>query len=237
VCLAAERWFGAYPGGGLEPSVGWRAFADLGELWRLGVVEWVVRCQPATGDLSCLPSAVDPGQAAEMLEATEEAGTVVRGRGPDGRLCIRLTPWAAQAIGPLALIARWERRRRPPQAAPIEVGDALVALLAAVPLVRLPAEAGGTFTLTAEMERRAGEERRSGTVWVRLRRGRAVVLGEGVPPEPAIGWASGSFDGWLAAALDGRPRRLRIDGRDPAAIASVGALVAELPVALGLAAN
>ena len=234
VSLIVEHWFASHPGRALEPSVGWRAFTDLGEAWRLGIVEWIVRRVPTPDGQGGAPAGFDPNQLAETLERMSEAGIVTLRRTRGRNLYYGLTPWAARAIGPLASIARWEQRHQPPGSAAIEVDDAVVAILATLPLVRLSAQAEGTCTFTADAGPGERQMPRSGTVWVRLRGGRAVRIGEGAAPDRAVGWASGSFAAWLAAALDGRNRELRLDGRDEVGISLVGAAVSGMHVALTL---
>lgn len=230
------RWFRARPGRALTPSVGWRAFADFGESWRMVFVEWIVRCAPTAEDLAAGFDGYNEHQLAETLDTMREAGMVMVRKERNGRARYRLTPWAARAIGILAAISRWEQEFGPPGSAAIEVDDAIVAILATLPLVRLDEEVAGVCTFAAEAERDQQLERRLGTVWARVRRGRVVDLGEGAPPGEAVGWAGGPFSAWLAAALDGRAA-LRCDGRTPAGIKLVSGVVAQVHAQLMLNAD
>jgi hypothetical protein len=232
VAAPVRAWFGGRPGGALEPSVGWRAFAEIGEAWRDGLIEWIVRTAPGEADLDHGPPGYERRRLAEVLARMGEAGTLAPRRGADGRAHHRLSPWAARAIGPLAALARWEERFGPPGGARIATEDAVVAILATLPLVRLDPGLGGVCTLTVEAPAPRPGAPRTGTVWARLRGGRPLALGEGAPPRPAEAWARGSFADWLAAALDGRPGALRLGagGAEAAALlpALLGALHAEL---------
>lgn len=225
VAALVEAWFGRHPAGPLEDSVGWRAFGDFGEAWRTALVEWIVRLGPTESDAARGLPGYEPHRLAELLSARSEAGMVELYRARDGALRYRLTPWAARAILPLAALARWEGRFRPPGGVSIAVEDAVVGLLATLPLVRLGPQCDAFCTLTAEAGPGPTGARRTGTVWAQLRRGRVVAAGEGAPPRPADGWVSGSFDAWLTAVLDGSRRPLRLDGRDPGSTATVTALL------------
>lgn len=233
IAPSVEAWSSAHPGGVLEASVGWRAFADLGAAWRDGVIEWVVRMAPSDAEVARGLPAFEPRRLAEILAAMVEAGTLITRRGPDGRDHYRLSPWTALAVGPLAALARWEEVFRPPGGARIEVEDALVAILATLPFVRLGPAAEGLHTLSAEADDVPDGARRGAMAWVRLRRGRPIAIGEGVPPRPADGWVSGGFEDWLAAVLDGSGRALRSGGRDRGCAQESAALVADLHRILG----
>ncbi|HVS99051.1 MAG TPA: hypothetical protein VHE08_00895 [Solirubrobacterales bacterium] len=225
VATRVEAWFGRHPGGPLEDSVGWRAFGDLGEAWRTALVEWIVRLGPTESDAARGLPGYAPQRLAELLSARQEAGMVELYCARDGTLRYRLTQWAAQAILPLAALARWEDRFHPPGGASIAVEDAVVGLLAILPPVRLGSKRDALCTLTAEAGQGPTGGRRTGTVWARMRRGRVVGVGEGAPPRPADGWVSGSFEAWMTAVLDGSRRALRLDGRDPAGTATVTELL------------
>lgn len=232
--VIVTRWFRAHPGRPLDPSVGWRAFADLGRSWRMVLVEWIVRREPTVEEVAEGFDGFDEQQLAETLEAMGHADMVELRKGRDGRPRYRLTPWAARAIGILAALARWEQRFRPPGSAAIEIDDAVVAILATLPLIRLPETATGTCTFTAEVENGRQADPRFGMVWTRIRRGRAVDIGEGAPPGPADGWAAGAFSSWIAAVLDGRENALRHDGRGEAGIGLVTSVVAQFHAQLVL---
>jgi DNA-binding HxlR family transcriptional regulator len=231
------RWFRAHPGLPLDPSVGWRAFADLGRSWRMVLVEWIVRRAPTEEDVAEGFDGFDEQQLAEILEAMGHADMVELRKGRDGRPRYRLTSWAARAIGILTFLARWEERFRPPGSVAVEVDDAVVAILATLPLVRLPEVATGICTFAAEVEKGQQADPRFGVVWARIRRGRVVDMGEGAPPDLADGWATGTFSSWIAAALDGREGALRHDGRGDAGIELVRSVVAQFHAQLVLYAE
>ena len=113
VTAIVTGWFHAHPGRPLDPSVGWRAFADLGRSWRMVLVEWIVRRAPSGEDVAEGFDGFNEQQLAETLEAMGHADMVEMRKGRDGLPRYRLTPWAARAIGILAFLARWEDRFRP----------------------------------------------------------------------------------------------------------------------------
>jgi DNA-binding HxlR family transcriptional regulator len=221
------RWSLAHPGNPLTASVGWRAFADFGNSWRTGLVEWIVRCAPTQEDVASGFDVYRPAQLRETLEAMSEAGMVTRRKGREGLDRHHLSSWAARAVGILAVIARWEQRHEPPGYAPIEVADAVVALRSSLSLVRLQEGAAGVCTFAVEAERQ-GPESRFGTVWARVRSGRVVGTGEGAPPEQPSGWVTGTFAAWFSAALDGRDGSLRRSGRSPTEVELVDTVIEEI---------
>jgi DNA-binding HxlR family transcriptional regulator len=228
------RWARTHPGNPLTPSVGWRAFADFGEFWRTGLVEWIVRCSPTREDVAAGLDGYRPTALREKLDAMVEAGMVAPRKGRDGRERHRLSPWAARGVGILAAIARWEARYEPPGHSSIEVADAVVAFLSTLPLVRLEEDASGIVTLTADAEEEGASGVRFGSVWAKVRNGRVIAIGEGVPAEQPAGWASGTFDAWLSACLDGRRRGLRRSGSSAGGIELVDAVVEDMHVKLML---
>lgn len=222
-----SRWFGDHPQGPLDPSVGWRAFADLATAWRLGLVEWIVRCAPTVADLADGFGGQDEQHLKETFDGMTLAGALELRKGDDRKRHYHLTPWAAQAITIFAFLARWEHEFRPPGATPIMVDDAVVAILATLPLVRVSENHTGTFTLAAEVEPDEEADRRVAMVWARVRRGRVTEVGEGAPPEPPAGWVTGTFSDWLASGLDGQVTALRCDGRNEKGVELVVAIVVE----------
>lgn len=221
------RWFDEHPQGRLDPSVGWRAFADLATLWRLGIVEWIVRCAPGVAELADGFGGLDEQHLKETFDGMILAGALELRKGHDRRRRYRLTPWAAQAITVFAFIARWEHDFEPSGSTPIVVDDAVVAILATLPLVRVPDHHTGIFTLAAEVEPDDEAERRVAMVWARVQRGRVTDVGEGAPPEPPVGWVTGTFSDWLSSGLDGQVTALRFDGTGEAGAELVVAIVVE----------
>ncbi|MBS1845534.1 MAG: winged helix-turn-helix domain-containing protein [Actinobacteria bacterium] len=224
---SVPRWSRTHPGSPLTASVGWRAFADFGEFWRVGLVEWLVRGAPTDEGVLDGIGGFGAARLRGLLDAMSEAGMVARRKGPDGSDHHHLSAWGVRAVAILAGIARWEARNEPPGYTKIEVADAMVGLLASLSLVRLADEAEGIVTCTAHAAD-DGAEPRSGTVWARVHAGRVVATGEGVPPRPPSGWVSGTFDAWLSAALDGRRRGLRRSGSSAGGIELVDAVVEDM---------
>lgn len=220
-----ESWFAARPLGRPASSVGWRAFSDLAEAWRAGLIEFVVRLAPTEEDLRGDHRGRGAPEALESLAAMVEAGMVETYERGGEAARHRLTPWAARAIGPLSALARWEARHRPPEGSAIVREDALVAFLAGLRLVHAADLSGLCMLSAVEDSSRPG---RSVGAWARFAEGALVDLGEGAPRAPAEGWASGSFEAWIEAVLDGDARRLHVDGRGPSGTRLARVVVGEL---------
>jgi hypothetical protein len=123
-----------------------------------------------------------------------------------------MSDWCRVAFGLLGVALRWEREHFADRATPIPAADAAVGLVAVVPLARPLAGLRGTCTLTVRGDEAPGVERRAGAVWARVEAGAVRDCAEGTPPGAADAWVDGDLGAWLAAVLDGSPRRLRIGG-------------------------
>jgi DNA-binding HxlR family transcriptional regulator len=194
----------------VSPATGWRIFGQMGDTWSGVRLEWIARCRPGPADLDEGFPGVSGRQLKEEFKMLRLSGLIVVGK--DGRYS--LSPWGAEAIGVLAEIARWEQDFLPEIAAPIEPADATVAMLAALPILRLPEHLSGLCTLSAEAEAGGDGSAKVAAVWAEFRHGRVVKLAEGRPPRPADAWVSGPFSAWLSAVLDGRLRALNCAGKD-----------------------
>ena len=192
-------------------AAGWRIFGELGDTWKAVLLEWIVRCRPGPDDLGDGFAGATGRKLKEEFEMLRASGLVELSK--DGER-FSLTRWGAQAIGVLAEIARWEQIHMPGRAAPIAPDDALVAMLAALPILRLDKDLVGLCTLSAERETGDDGRPRIAAVWAEFRHGRVVKLAEGRPPGPADAWVSGPFSAWLSAVLDGRLRALNCAGKD-----------------------
>lgn len=208
-------------------DLGWRTFAYVGRAWEQGLVDRLVRAPQgmALGDL--LPD-VSSDARERLLVAMQGAGLIEVSEprsagGQAGRRRAYITDAARLAIGPLAAIGRWEHVFGYGDGELTAI-DAVVALEAALPLVRLPDGASGAVALTVDAGPRAGSGPRVGTVWATLRRGRVTEYGEGRPPKPAQAWARGGFDAWFAAVMDGRRTALQLGGERALAKAVVAQL-------------
>jgi DNA-binding HxlR family transcriptional regulator len=211
-----ERWLRGNPERPLESSspVGWRAFAVLAASWRTVLVEWIVRCAPTQADLAKGFDGFTERQLKDDIGSLVGIGMFELRCDRNGQERYRLTHWGRRAIGILAFIARWERMALPEACAPIEVDDALVALLALLPLVRLSEPVSGLCTFSAEVDPGDDAERRAVLVTARVSRGRVVACAEGPPSRGPDAWAAGPFGAWLAAVLDGKTNTLRCEGTE-----------------------
>lgn len=222
----ATRWVVAHPERPLESvsPVGWRAFAALADAWEAAILECLA-CEPhSEAELSEAIVDLGEGKIERELHRLLGAGLIEEVSGAGGETRYALTEWGRRGIGVLAAAGRWEATCLPERCEPISVHDAVVALLVALPLARLPERASGLCTLTAEVEPGSELRPRVGAVWARIEAGRVVSCAAGSPPSPPVAWVHGPFSAWFEAVVDGRPGALQPGGDR----ALVRALLAEL---------
>jgi len=120
----------------------------------------------------------------------------------------RATAWLRQAIAPLALAARWERRHAPEQTTPIGRIDVEAAFLLTVPLVELPVDLGGSCRLVVET--RAGDLHMTG-VTARFSAGQLETCVARLEGEAEAG-ACGTAMAWIDTVGQAESDRLEISG-------------------------
>lgn len=230
VLESANRWLESHPQPAIDPAgpLAWRAFAAFAESWQVALVESLAQGSRSEAELDELID-VRRGKVGRELRRLHGAGVVepVSGRG-GSESRYGLTAWGRRGIGVLAVAARWEAAYVPDLATPVAVRDAVVALLIALRLVRLPGDATGVCALTAEVEPGAELSPRSGGVWARFKAGRLTACGEGAAPEPPDAWLRGTFSAWFEAVLDDRPAALQHGGDRSLSRPLVRALHSEL---------
>jgi DNA-binding HxlR family transcriptional regulator len=206
-------WLSGRPGTGLSPEsdVAWRAFATLGDGWELSVIQHLV-LRPSTrvelaATVPCLGSEKTK-RLVRRLWGAEILGPLDR----DARVRrYAVTPWARRSIGVLAGIAAWERRHLGEEAQAVAASDGALALLASLPLVRLPGDAAGTCAFTVEGPA-GGAGGPSSAVWSRVTGGRIIACQSGTSPGPPRSWVRGDVDAWLDAVIARRPTALHLGG-------------------------
>jgi DNA-binding HxlR family transcriptional regulator len=213
-------WLRRHPQRSLEPvsPVGWRAFAALVTAWELGLIRHLARAPHSGAELSESVPGLSAHKAERELGRLAGAGIVQPIRGPDRQSRQALSDWGRLGIGVLAAGARWERVHIPERAKPVTVEDAAVALIAALPLTRLPADVSGVCTFAVEVGPGDDLPLRAGAVWAEVREGRIVSCAAGTAPRPPIAWAHGSIGAWLDAVIDGRPAAVQTGGEPDLAI-------------------
>lgn len=206
-------WLTARPGGGLRPEsdVAWRALATLGDGWELSVLQHLLLRPSTRAELTATVPSLGREKAKRLVRRLHGAQIV----GPlDRAERVRryaLTPWARRAIGVLGAIAAWERRYLKETAEQVDARDGAIALLAALPLVRLPVDTRGVGAFTVE-GRSGGSDGGSSAVWSRFAGGRATLCRSGTSPVPPQAWIHGDVDAWLEAVVGARPAALHLGG-------------------------
>lgn len=207
-------WLPSHPNRPLAPfsPLGWRAFGAVAAGWQAGILEWIVRSPPtpaeAPGGLPGLSKRRLKGELDKLIGADAVELCEVSGRPPR----YRLTDWGRRVFGVLVAIARWEAVFLRERAVPLELDDAIVALLATLPLTSLPKRFSGTCSLSVELDPGVRSTPRAGAVWAAVSDGRVAACGEGRAPEQPVAWVSGTFGAWFAAVLDRRTEGLRMGG-------------------------
>jgi DNA-binding HxlR family transcriptional regulator len=108
--------------------------------------------------------------------------------------------WLREAIGPLAIATRCERRHMAAETAPIGRIDIEAAFLLAAPLIRLPEETSDSFQLAVESGNGVGNGRASG-VRLALETGRIVSCVTRLESQTA-NWIVGPASAWLDAVIE-----------------------------------
>lgn len=228
VATALSLWLAAAPVGELrlgDPAAH-RAIRALVEGWSAGIVR-VLAAQPLSRDeLEQIGRKARLAAPEQWLEAMLAAGLVEPVREPAGSPRYAAAPWLRRAIAPLAVAARWERRRDFGAARPISRLDVESAFLLTAPLTRLPSRLGGSCRATVDLSDAVPGGGHAGAMLM-VERG-AVVSCVAPPRGRAQSWAAGPAAAWLAAVIEGDSDGLRLGGDERLASALVEGLYAAL---------
>jgi DNA-binding HxlR family transcriptional regulator len=121
-------------------------------------------------------------------------------------------PWLRQAIGPLTVAARCERRHLPAATAPIARIDVESAFLLVAPLIDLCESTSGFCQLTVEAVEQ-GTRRAWAGAQLTLREGSLRSCVTRLEPQP-VNWVAGSSLAWLDAVIERDVELLRYGGDD-----------------------
>lgn len=223
-----SAWLAARPEDSPSPQsdAAWRAFAALGDAWELSMIQHLLLRPSTKAELMATVPGLTREKAKRMLRRLRGAG-LLRSRGAGGRPRYAITGWARRAIAVLAAIAHWERAHLGATAAPIDACDGAVALVASLPLVRLPPGAFGVCAFTVEIGPDAPGPR-AGAAWARLAGGRVTACRGGTSRARPDAWVRGDVDAWLDAVLKARLTSLHLGGDRGLAEAVVRGLHEEL---------
>lgn len=122
--------------------------------------------------------------------------------------------WLRQAVAPLILAGRWERRHDP-EALPITKLEIEAAFLLALPLLELPfSRPSGTCALAVLTPEEDRSRQTVAGVTVEVDKGRLVSCRTGTGTNQKT-WALGAIDAWQAAVIDGDRDAIRFSGAKP----------------------
>jgi DNA-binding HxlR family transcriptional regulator len=130
------------------------------------------------------------------------------------------TKWLRQAITPLAMTMRCERRHME-DCPPITEVEVETAFLLALPIAPLPPARRGTCTLAVQTDVTEFDEGQPlAGVNIELQADGKTSSSVGLVTKPTT-WVAGSAEDWLDAMLDGHFEALRIGGTNPQFAADV----------------
>jgi DNA-binding HxlR family transcriptional regulator len=145
----------------------------LGVAWGSTLLRWLAERPHSLTELEQLVDVFGYRKLERIARDLAEAGLVER-VAVGGRLNpYGVTDWARRAAGPLAAAMRWERREIPKRSASATSMEAEGALLLALPLVELRADADGTCVLLVDTD--LPRARGLGGAIVRIIEGRPVA--------------------------------------------------------------
>lgn len=133
---------------------------------------------------------------------------------PDGdrkRRPYTVSPWLREAIGPMAVAVRCERRHLAAQTAPIGRIDIESAFLLSASLLRLDPDTSGICQLTVEARGVGPGVGRSAGVQIEVEEGRVVACVARIEAQPA-NWATGPVSAWMRAVIEREPEELDFGG-------------------------
>lgn len=123
------------------------------------------------------------------------------------------TDWLRQAVLPLTLAGRWERKHDH-DAQPISQIEVEAAFLLALPLIELQGRSTGACALAVLMSEESRSKRSLASVSVDVKQG-AIASYDTNRGTNEPTWALGTIDAWLDALVEGRKGVLRIGGAKP----------------------
>jgi len=145
------------------------------------------------------------------LSAMRLAGQIELSDNDDGRgRHYMVGPWLRQAIGPLCVAARCERKHTPASTAPIARIDVESAFLLVAPLIDLCPGTSGFCQLTVEAAEH-GARRAWAGAQLTVEEGSLISCVTRLEPQP-INWAAGTSLAWLDAVIERDVEHLRFGG-------------------------
>lgn len=222
-----EHWLGQAPDGPLPlgENAGKAAVKALAEAWSTTMLRALAAGPRSLTELDRVIGALSYPSLERRLAALRLAGHV-EARESGGRgTPYALTAWARAGAGPLAAAARWERRHKPRESAPVGRIDVETAFLLSVPLLNLASDISGSCRMAVELPN--GRERRLAGIVVIVEDGRVASCTSRLQGAPDA-WALGSVTAWLEAVIEADTDRIEPGGDSRLARALLDALHHEL---------
>lgn len=210
VASAVETWLEGAPGGPVaaDSDPGRQAVEAIVEGWASRLMRALATRPLPLSELGRTGPGEGRPAPRQALTSTQRSGLVEVRTGPDGDSLYALTDWGRRAVAPLARASRCERFHLPAASAAATPADFETALLLAIPLTALPADAAGWCQLRVAVGRQLGI---GASVTVKVKGGRIVEAGSRLEMRPRE-WAAGSERCWFEAISRGDPGRLQIGG-------------------------
>jgi DNA-binding HxlR family transcriptional regulator len=216
VADAIQAWLERAPGGPLELGSGpaKTAIRTLVDGWDTNLVRALAASPLTLGELDRLVEELSYPTLSRRLATMRGIGQAERGR-LKGRWVHRLTDWSRQAVAPLALAVRFERRHWE-EVAPITWIEVESAFLLILPIASFPDWLSGSCTLAVDTGAAASTGARSRVAGVRVevREGRVAACSTRLEANPDT-WALGAPESWLDAVIDGGDGGLYSGGVEP----------------------
>jgi DNA-binding HxlR family transcriptional regulator len=211
VASSLQDWLAASPEGPLElgESPSKAAIKALAEAWSTCMLRALAAKPLTLTELDGAIASINYPLLERRLAAMRLAGQIEAREGNGRGTPYGVSEWGRQAVAPLIAAARWERRHRPEETAPIARVDVEAAFLLAMPLLRLPEGTSGSCRMAADIPN--GKKHDLAGVLAEARDGRIASSTTRLEGHPDA-WASGSPPAWLAATIEADHAGLELGG-------------------------
>jgi DNA-binding HxlR family transcriptional regulator len=208
------------------------AIKALVEGWSTNIIRALAARPLSLTELNRLIPKVSYPSLERRLGAMRLAGLVEPHPGDSRGTPYAVTEWLRRSVVPLGAAAGWERRYRPPDAAPIGRLDVEAVFLLVVPLLELPDDFTGRCRLAVEVQ--GGSAPVFAGVLVAFEDGRVASCSSRLEGE-VDAWAVGPPDAWFRRFNGGDRNHLEIGGDAAMAEAVLDAVgrVAVVPDSVG----
>jgi len=210
---AVEAWLGLAPEGpiALDGQGAKVAIKALVGGWTSTIVRALAARPLTLTELDKLIDGCTYPALERRLSAMRLAGQIELSDNEDGKgRHYTVGPWLRQAIGPLCVAARCERKHMPGATAPIARIDVESAFLLVAPLIDLCPGISGFCQLTVEATEHSTRRAWAGAQ-LTVEEGSLASCVARLEPQP-VNWAAGTSLAWLDAVIDRDVELLRFGG-------------------------